>query len=214
MINGVAHGPDAGHRHLPAPHAALQGRRSDHDRALAGAAVPGHQGSRRGPERVRPHHPGRRVRLRQHGECARRQTRPGPQGRDAEQAMDAAACIGCGACVAACPNGSASLFTAAKIAHLGLLPQGQPERDRRARRHGAPDGRRGIRRLHPVRRMPGRLPEADQHRDHRPDESRLPAGSAYPPSSLERSRRRLTAGLPGGSLRGRRRHCAPASFVS
>ena len=48
-----------------------------------------------------------------------------------DSAMDAAACIGCGACVAACPNGSASLFTAAKISHLGLLPQGQPERDRR-----------------------------------------------------------------------------------
>ena len=53
---------------------------------------------------------------------------------DSDAAMDAAACIGCGACVAACPNGSASLFTAAKISHLGLLPQGQPERDRRARR--------------------------------------------------------------------------------
>jgi succinate dehydrogenase / fumarate reductase iron-sulfur subunit len=52
----------------------------------------------------------------------------------ADAAMDAAACIGCGACVAACPNGSASLFTAAKISHLGLLPQGQPERDRRAHR--------------------------------------------------------------------------------
>jgi succinate dehydrogenase / fumarate reductase iron-sulfur subunit len=50
----------------------------------------------------------------------------------AERAMDAAACIGCGACVAACPNGSASLFTAAKISHLGLLPQGQAERERRA----------------------------------------------------------------------------------
>jgi succinate dehydrogenase / fumarate reductase iron-sulfur subunit len=50
---------------------------------------------------------------------------------DADAAMDAAACIGCGACVAACPNGSASLFTAAKISHLGLLPQGQPERYRR-----------------------------------------------------------------------------------
>ena len=47
---------------------------------------------------------------------------------NAEQAMDAAACIGCGACVAACPNASAMLFTAAKVAHLGLLPQGQPER--------------------------------------------------------------------------------------
>jgi succinate dehydrogenase / fumarate reductase iron-sulfur subunit len=50
----------------------------------------------------------------------------------ADQAMDAAACIGCGACVAACPNGSAALFTGAKIAHLGILPQGEPERDRRA----------------------------------------------------------------------------------
>jgi succinate dehydrogenase / fumarate reductase iron-sulfur subunit len=50
---------------------------------------------------------------------------------DADSAMDAATCIGCGACVAACPNASASLFTAAKVGHLGLLPQGQPERDRR-----------------------------------------------------------------------------------
>jgi succinate dehydrogenase / fumarate reductase, iron-sulfur subunit len=49
-----------------------------------------------------------------------------------DMAMDAAACIGCGACVAACPNASASLFTGAKISHLGLLPQGQPERYRRA----------------------------------------------------------------------------------
>ncbi len=46
----------------------------------------------------------------------------------ADAAMDAAACIGCGACVAACPNGAAQLFVAAKVAHLGLLPQGQPER--------------------------------------------------------------------------------------
>jgi succinate dehydrogenase / fumarate reductase iron-sulfur subunit len=54
--------------------------------------------------------------------------------QDSDAAMDAAACIGCGACVAACPNGSASLFTAAKISHLGYLPQGQPERMRRAER--------------------------------------------------------------------------------
>ncbi|NNC79311.1 MAG: succinate dehydrogenase/fumarate reductase iron-sulfur subunit [Acidimicrobiales bacterium] len=46
----------------------------------------------------------------------------------AEMAFDAAACIGCGACVAACPNSAAQLFTAAKIQHLNLLPQGQPER--------------------------------------------------------------------------------------
>jgi len=50
---------------------------------------------------------------------------------DAEEAMDAAACIGCGACVAACPNASAMLFVAAKVAHLAKLPQGQAERKRR-----------------------------------------------------------------------------------
>jgi succinate dehydrogenase / fumarate reductase iron-sulfur subunit len=52
--------------------------------------------------------------------------------READLAFDAAACIGCGACVAACPNASASLFTSAKIGHLGLFPQGQPQRERRA----------------------------------------------------------------------------------
>lgn len=52
----------------------------------------------------------------------------------ADIAMDAAACIACGACVAACPNASASLFTGAKITHLGVLPQGQPERYERAQR--------------------------------------------------------------------------------
>jgi succinate dehydrogenase / fumarate reductase iron-sulfur subunit len=46
----------------------------------------------------------------------------------ADRAMDAAACIGCGACVAACPNGAAQLFTASKVSHLNLLPQGEPER--------------------------------------------------------------------------------------
>jgi succinate dehydrogenase / fumarate reductase iron-sulfur subunit len=52
---------------------------------------------------------------------------------DADVAFDASACIGCGACVAACPNASAMLFTAAKVSHLGLLPQGQPERHDRVR---------------------------------------------------------------------------------
>ena len=54
--------------------------------------------------------------------------------QDADRAFDAAACIGCGACVAACPNASAMLFTSAKIAHLALLPQGQPERMERVRK--------------------------------------------------------------------------------
>jgi succinate dehydrogenase / fumarate reductase iron-sulfur subunit len=51
--------------------------------------------------------------------------------KDSDAAFDAATCIGCGACVAACPNASSMLFTAAKVTHLGLLPQGQPERDDR-----------------------------------------------------------------------------------
>ncbi|MDK9700477.1 MAG: succinate dehydrogenase/fumarate reductase iron-sulfur subunit [bacterium] len=54
--------------------------------------------------------------------------------KDSDLAMDAAACIGCGACVAACPNGSAMLFVSAKVSHLGLLPQGQPERYQRVAR--------------------------------------------------------------------------------
>lgn len=58
-------------------------------------------------------------------------TIPIPQ-ETAEKALDAAACIGCGACVAACPNASAMLFVGAKVSHLALLPQGRPERMRRA----------------------------------------------------------------------------------
>lgn len=54
--------------------------------------------------------------------------------QDADEAFNAATCIGCGACVASCKNASAALFTSAKISHLGLLPQGQVERDKRALR--------------------------------------------------------------------------------
>ena len=55
---------------------------------------------------------------------------PAPRDK-AQRAFNVATCIGCGACVAACPNGSASVFMGAKVTHLGLLPQGQPERDER-----------------------------------------------------------------------------------
>jgi succinate dehydrogenase / fumarate reductase iron-sulfur subunit len=65
------------------------------------------------------------------GEAPDANTLPIPKD-NADQAMDAAACIGCGACVAACPNASASLFVGAKIAQFALLSQGQPERKRRA----------------------------------------------------------------------------------
>lgn len=63
---------------------------------------------------------------------------------NSDRAMDAAACIGCGACVAACPNAAAALFTGAKITHLGLLPQGQPERRTRALRMVAQYNREGF----------------------------------------------------------------------
>ena len=62
----------------------------------------------------------------------------------AEASMDAAACIGCGACVAQCPNAAAALFTAAKISQLGLLPQGQPERWARVRKMVAQCAREGF----------------------------------------------------------------------
>jgi succinate dehydrogenase iron-sulfur subunit len=62
----------------------------------------------------------------------------------ADRAMDAAACIGCGACVAACPNAAAALFTGAKVAHLGLLPQGQPERYHRVLKMVAQLSREGF----------------------------------------------------------------------
>ena len=94
---------------------------------------------------------------------------------DAEQAMDAAACIGCGACVAMCPNASAALFIGAKIAHLGLLPQGQPERDRRAIAMVVQMKPKASA-LHQHRRVRSGLPEGDQARSHRPDEPRFPEG--------------------------------------
>ena len=62
----------------------------------------------------------------------------------AEMAMDAAECIGCGACVASCPNASAMLFTAAKVSHLGALPQGQPERWSRVQTMVAAHDREGF----------------------------------------------------------------------
>ncbi len=63
---------------------------------------------------------------------------------DQDRAMDAAACIGCGACVAACPNASAMLFLSAKVSHLAQLPQGQPERKERVRRMVAQHDREGF----------------------------------------------------------------------
>ena len=79
----------------------------------------------------------------------------------ADAAFEAATCIGCGACVAACKNASAMLFVSAKVVHLGKLPQGQPERDSRAPQDGCADGRRGLRQLHQPVRVRSRLPEGN-----------------------------------------------------
>ena len=93
--------------------------------------LPGRQGPGRRPLRLRPDHPGRRLHHGPDRHARPTRTRTPVPKPDADAAFEAAACIGCGACVAACPNGSAMLFTAAKVTHLGLLPQGQPERDTR-----------------------------------------------------------------------------------
>ena len=95
-----------------------------------------------------------------------------------EQAMDSAACIGCGACVAACKNASAVLFTSAKVSHLALLPQGQVERQTRVvsmvERHDA----EGFGSCSNEGRMRGGLPEGDLDHQHRPDEPRVLPGDA------------------------------------
>ena len=92
---------------------------------------------------------------------------------NADLAMEAAACIGCGACAAACPNASAMLFTAAKVSHLAFLPQGAPERTSRVTENGAADGRRRFRQLHEHLRMRSGLPGGNQRKFYRETQSRI-----------------------------------------
>ena len=98
-----------------------------------------------------------------------------------DAAMDSAACIGCGACVAACKNAAAHLFTSAKITHLALLPQGEPERELRAVRMVGSDGSRRLRQLLERRGMRSRMPEADSDLEYRED------GEGIHKSGVERS---------------------------
>ena len=91
-------------------------------------------------------------------------------------AMDAAQCIGCGACVAACPNGSASLFTASKSDPPGSVAPGTAGALPPRPSHGGADGHRALRGLYPVRGMSGSMSQANQHRHYHPDEPRLPSG--------------------------------------
>ena len=114
----------------------------------------------------------------------------------ADAAMDAAACIGCGACVAACPNSAAQLFTSAKVNHLNLLPAGPGRALPAGRRDGRHDG--GVLRLlHEPRRVPGGVPEGDLDRLHRLHEPRLRQGPAQEPqAALARTERPVgVAGL-------------------
>ncbi len=114
VINGKPHGPHRGVASCQTYMRSFQRRRRHHRRAVPRAALPGDQGPDRQPQGLRPHHAGRAA----SSPCApaARATRnalPVPKD-DADLAMDAAACIGCGACVAACKNASAMLFVAAK----------------------------------------------------------------------------------------------------
>jgi len=93
---------------------------------------------------------------------------------DADRAFDAAACIGCGACVAACKNASAMLFVSAKVFSPQLLAAGQGRSQEACARHGRPDGQGRLRQLHEPLRMPGRLPEGYHRGLHRQDEPRIP----------------------------------------
>ncbi len=130
MINGSAHGPRAGHDHLPAAHAAFRdGDASTIEpwRAEAFPVIKDLIVDRAAFDRIIA---GGRIHHRAHRRAPDANAIPVPK-ESADLAMDAAACIGCGACVAACPNASAMLFVAAKVSHLDLLPQGQPERSRR-----------------------------------------------------------------------------------
>ena len=113
---------------LPVAHAALSPTATRSSSSRGGPGVPHRSGSRRQPLGIRPHHPEGRLRLRQHRRRPGRHSKPVPKA-NAERAFDAADCIGCGACVAACQNASAMLFMGAKVTHLAQLPQGEPERD-------------------------------------------------------------------------------------
>ena len=113
----------------------------------------------------------------------------------AEAAMDAAACIGCGACVAACKNASASLFVGAKVSQLALLPQGHPERASRALAMVRTMDELGFGNCSNEGRVRGGLPEGDLHRQHRAPAPGVHAGARDRPGPLTRSR---LVRIPGG----------------
>ncbi len=124
----------------------------------------------------------------------------------AELAFDAATCIGCGACVAQCPNRAAQLFTSAKI-RPPERPSSGCAGERPARgEHGRADGRGGLRKLLELSRVRSRLPEGHQHRLDCPDEPRLPQGEAEGRQETEVASSRLVQGSARLDARGPGRH--------
>jgi len=125
VINGDAHGPERTHPPASSTCAPSTTATPSTSSPGGGLRLPGRQGPGRRPLGLRPDHPVRRLHLRPDRCRARAHSTPVPK-PDADFAFEHAECIGCGACVAACPNGSAMLFTSAKINHLNVLPQGAP----------------------------------------------------------------------------------------
>ena len=132
-IDGRAHGPGDGANDLPDLHAQVQGRRDDHHRAVALGGLP--------PViKDLVVNRGAYDQILQAGGFVSVRTNSVPDGNaipiakaDADESMDAAACVGCGACAATCKNGSAMLFVAARVSSLAKLPQGRVEGARRAK---------------------------------------------------------------------------------
>ena len=168
VINGDAARPAARHDRLPAPHAQLQGRRRDL------------RSSRGAPPRSRSSRTWSSTAARSTASSRPAATSPSPPAapptptpcwsrkQDADSAMDAAACIGCGACVAACPNASAMLFTRPRSRTSACCPRASPSANARALAWSRRHDRGGLRALHEHRRVRGRLPEGDQHRRSSP----------------------------------------------
>ena len=133
VINGVPHGPDRGSTVCQLHMRKFKDGDTITVEPWRAAAFPVQRDLVVRPRRLRPAR-SRRAATSRSTRAARPTAMPSPIPKDlAEAAMDAAACIGCGACVAACKNASASLFVGAKVSQLALLPQGHPERASRVR---------------------------------------------------------------------------------
>ncbi len=181
VINGVAARTRPGRHHLPAAHAPVLRRPDHHHRAVArqGASpcLKDLTVDRSAFDRILA--AGGYISA---GVGGAQDANAIPVPKDqSDRAMDSAACIGCGACVAACKNAAAHLFTSAKITHLALLPQGATRARAPRGADGRADGGRRLRQLLERRRMRGRLPEADPDLEHRQDGARVcdaPSGKA------------------------------------